>query len=223
MSHRRRSVRVASNAHRNHLVRKFCVGTRKIFSPQLGRYQPLQADANDAQGERQNRIRGVLTFVKNVFSLVEAMKGISEAKLYLIGDGPLRRPLEQKLREEKVSNIVLLGTVPHKSLPTELNKSEIFVLPSLYDGSPRALIEAMACGLPVIESRWIFLCIVEDMVTGLICDLDSASIREGHYRTTVRFQFDSQWVERQNACREELLFSESARKRNSGHQFSTEK
>ena len=96
----------------------------------------------------------------------------------MIGDGPLRRPLEQKLREEKVSNIVLLGTVPHKSLPTELNKSEIFVLPSLYDGSPRALIEAMACGLPVIGSNTDEIReIVEDMVTGLICDLDSAPIR----------------------------------------------
>lgn len=171
---------VASTAHKNHLIRKFRVDTRKIFVVRNWVDTSLFRPTPTTLKEKARIIFvGKLAFVKNVFSLVEAMKGISEAKLYLIGDGPLRRPLEQKLREEKVNNIVLLGTVPHKRLPTELNKSEIFVLPSLFDGSPRALIEAMACGLPVIGSNTDEIReIAEDRITGLICDVDSESIRK---------------------------------------------
>jgi glycosyltransferase involved in cell wall biosynthesis len=40
--------------------------------------------------------------------------------------------------------------VPHAELPVLLNSSELFVLPSHFEGSPKALLEAMACGVPVL-------------------------------------------------------------------------
>lgn len=174
------AIQVASATHRNYLIRKFRVGPGKVFIVRNWVNTSLFRPMPTTLKERGRIVFvGVLTFVKNVYSLVEAVKGISEAKLYLIGDGPLRRPLEQKLREEKANNVVFLGSIPHKTLPTELNKSEIFVLRSLFDGSPRALIEAMACGLAVIGSNTDEIReIAEDRITGLICDLDSGSIRE---------------------------------------------
>lgn len=174
------AVQVTSKAHRNRLIMKFRVSTRKIFVVRNWVDTSLFSPTPSTHKEKGRIVFvGRLTFVKNVFSLVEAMKGISEARLYMIGDGELRRPLQQKLHEEKVGNVVLFGTVPHKSLPTELNRSEIFVLPSFFDGSPRALIEAMACGLPVIASNTDEVReIAEDGITGLICDLDSDSIRK---------------------------------------------
>jgi glycosyltransferase involved in cell wall biosynthesis len=71
--------------------------------------------------------------------------------LHLIGDGPLRYALEQ--------HAILLGIREHvvfhghvaNPFPL-LCQSELFVLPSLYEGLPNALLEAMACEVPTLVS-----------------------------------------------------------------------
>lgn len=49
-------------------------------------------------------------------------------------------------------NIIFQGTVPHDFLPGYMNCADIFVLPTLNEGCCNAIIEAMACGLPIISS-----------------------------------------------------------------------
>jgi glycosyltransferase involved in cell wall biosynthesis len=75
-------------------------------------------------------------------------------ELVLLGDGVLRDQLEGQAAMLGIGDKVLfLGNVPAgQAVYEELDKSDIFVLPSRQEGLPRALIEAMARGLPCIGS-----------------------------------------------------------------------
>lgn len=95
---------------------------------------------------------GRLDDQKNVMALIAAVATLPGLTLTLIGDGPLRQPLEAAARQRGV-RATFLGTRPHAELPALLNRSAAFVLPSHYEGNPKALVEAMACGVPVIGTR----------------------------------------------------------------------
>jgi len=103
------------------------------------------------------KVSGRLIFVgrfteqKNLLNLLKAVKDLPEIELVLVGDGPLEGPLREFARRHNV-NVVFKGRVPNEQLPALLNTAEAFVLPSLYEGNPKALLEAMACGLPVIAT-----------------------------------------------------------------------
>lgn len=96
---------------------------------------------------------GRLSKEKNVSALIEAIGGLPFAKLYLAGDGPLKDGLQKQVIDLGAKErVVFLGKVPNEQLPQLLNKCVIFDLPSLYEGNPKALLEAMACGLPCVAS-----------------------------------------------------------------------
>ncbi|MCD6460213.1 glycosyltransferase [bacterium] len=72
-------------------------------------------------------------------------------KLMIIGTGPLKNELEQLSVDLGINeNTVFLGFLDNPA--KYLEQSDIFVLPSLWEGMPVALMEAMACGLPCIAS-----------------------------------------------------------------------
>ena len=87
-------------------------------------------------------------------SFAELKKGAGDIKLVIIGK-PKSPGLEDKLKQLAVDlhvddDVVLLG---HRQNPHKyLSRSSIFAFPSLYEGFPNALVEAMICGLPVIAS-----------------------------------------------------------------------
>jgi|TARA_B100000315_G_scaffold256889_1_gene304038 glycosyltransferase involved in cell wall biosynthesis len=95
---------------------------------------------------------GRLEDQKNPLSLLDALRGLAGVRLSMIGDGTLRLLLEQRAKEYGL-DVQFFGAVPHESLPRLLNRSEAFILPSHYEGNPKALFEAMACGVPVIAAR----------------------------------------------------------------------
>jgi glycosyltransferase involved in cell wall biosynthesis len=92
---------------------------------------------------------GRLAEQKNLGALIEATAGLEGVSLRLIGDGPLQEQLQAQAAGCGVA-LEMTGRVPHGEIPHLLAECQVFVLPSLYEGHPKALIEAMACGLPVV-------------------------------------------------------------------------
>ncbi len=114
---------------------------------------------------------------KNLVSLFEAIRGM-DVRLVIIGDGPQKKELETKYADLG-ERIEWVGNLPNSELPAHINRSAIFVLPSLYEGHPKALIEAMSCETPVIgcDSPGVRE-IVSNMENGLLCGHASEQIRQ---------------------------------------------
>ena len=120
---------------------------------------------------------GRLDEVKNVTALVEAIAGLPGVRLTVVGEGPLRPSLEARVRAQSLP-VEFLGRVSHAELPALLNRSAVFVLPSHYEGNPKALVEAMACGVPVVGARAPGIReILVDGETGVLCGTSPADIR----------------------------------------------
>ena len=96
---------------------------------------------------------GGFTFEKNHSELIEIFSAIHKQfphlKLWLIGEGPLKKEIESKVQSLGLQNgVVFKGTLtePFESVPS----NSIFVLPSKIEGLPAVILEAFAHQIPVI-------------------------------------------------------------------------
>lgn len=119
---------------------------------------------------------GKLEEQKNIFNLIQAVSGL-DVKFVIFGNGSLREELEGCVKDLNV-DAEFQGNVPNSQLPEELNKAEIFILPSMYEGNPKALLEAMSCGLPCIGTNVEGIReIIKHKENGYLCGTDAGSIR----------------------------------------------
>lgn len=93
---------------------------------------------------------------KAPFVLLEAFARLSQRhrdwQLLLVGEGPLRQSMTEWIVQHKhEKNIRLVGWRP--DVPQLLKTADVLVLPSLWEGMPNIVLEAMAAGLPVVVSR----------------------------------------------------------------------
>jgi glycosyltransferase involved in cell wall biosynthesis len=77
-----------------------------------------------------------------------------DARLILVGDGQERERLTAMSIQLGIQKYVqFIGAVPREEVKTYMQQADVFVLPSLSEGFPNVILEAMACGLPIIASR----------------------------------------------------------------------
>jgi len=120
---------------------------------------------------------GRLVKNKGLDLLLEAVKQLktqnSKLKTLIVGDGPLKESLKSKVKNLKLENQVIFhGWAKDSQEVAELmNKSKILVMPAYNEGGPRVVLEAMACGLPIITTRvGLTLDIIKDGENGLFVD-----------------------------------------------------
>ena len=109
--------------------------------------------------ERNNLVGyiGRLSEEKGVSNFVKAIPGMIKRKddlEFLIGgDGQMQYGIEKYIGEESLDDKVkLAGWIPHDKLPDYLNELKLVVLPSYTEGLPNLMLEAMACGTPVLAT-----------------------------------------------------------------------
>lgn len=74
-----------------------------------------------------------------------------KVKLIVVGDGPYREKLEQIAEENHVSNMIeFVGQKGKDEIVSFYQNADLFILPSAKEGMPNVVLEAMACGLPII-------------------------------------------------------------------------
>jgi glycosyltransferase involved in cell wall biosynthesis len=89
--------------------------------------------------------------VLRAFALVQ--KRIPEAELIVAGDGPERFALEQLARELCLKDTQFTGRVSHDRVVELYDSADIFVNGSQIDNQPLSILEAFACGLPVVTTN----------------------------------------------------------------------
>jgi glycosyltransferase involved in cell wall biosynthesis len=98
---------------------------------------------------------GRLHSVKSLETLIDAFRPIvarwPHARLWLVGDGPQRSELIQRVADANLRfNVLLPGSFD--DIESILHAADVFVLPSLHEGLSVSLLEAMSAGVPVIAS-----------------------------------------------------------------------
>ena len=84
-------------------------------------------------------------------ALPKVLQSFSDVHLVLIGEGELRGDLEHQIERLNIRDRVHLPGY-RRDVPRLLGASDLFVLPSLYEGLPNVMLEAMAAGIPVVAT-----------------------------------------------------------------------
>jgi phenylacetate-CoA ligase len=76
-----------------------------------------------------------------------------DATLRMAGDGDMERELRTAIAERQLRGVTLLGHISGRELVREYDEAAIFINTTNYDNQPRSVLEAMACGLPVVSTN----------------------------------------------------------------------
>ncbi len=118
---------------------------------------------------------GRLNAQKNLAALLKAVAK-TDYTLDIAGAGELESELKAlaKALEAKVN---FLGTLPNDQLPALYNRYPVYILPSHYEGNPKTLLEAMACGCAVIGADVPGIAnVIAHETTGLLCGKEEDAI-----------------------------------------------
>jgi glycosyltransferase involved in cell wall biosynthesis len=171
------AIIVAAEGDKEFIIKRFPIASEKItVIPNyidVTLFKPL----NLSKKENSIIFVGRLAEQKNLENLITAIGG-TNYHLIIIGTGILRSRLE-KVAREVAASVEFKGSIANHLLPQELNQAQIFILPSLYEGCPKTLLEAMACGVPCIGTNVVGIKeVVQDGINGILSSIDAQFLQQ---------------------------------------------
>jgi len=89
---------------------------------------------------------------KNLGLVLDVAKELPLLSFVVAGDGPEKKYLMDRIKCENIFNVQILGYIIPNELLLLYYESDIFMISSIKEGTPTAMLEAMACGLPILTS-----------------------------------------------------------------------
>ena len=116
---------------------------------------------------RLSKEKGIEQFLHSIPELIKINPNI---KFLICGDGILKDEIGIYIKKNNLDkNVMLIPWISHEEVPAYLNKLKLLVLPSFTEGLPNIILEAMACGTPVLATgTGAILDIIENKKTGFI-------------------------------------------------------
>ena len=123
------------------------------------------------------RLNWAKGFDRLIYALSKLKNRVPNFHLKIAGDGPYKNVLETMIEEKQLkTNIQMIGELNYNKIPKFLEELNIYVQPSISEGSPITIKEAMASGLPVLASDAGGIPeIIENNVTGFIFNRDDVN------------------------------------------------
>ncbi len=152
------AVMATSPVVREEAIKFYGVSPEKVFVVENGVNTQLFEPRKPQIVNRKSQILyvGALTPRKNVHLLIEASKFLPpEYHLVIVGRGEeeYQKQLEGLVKKYTFyDRIKFAGYVEYPQLPSYYQNANLFVLPSSYEGLPKVVLEALACGVPVLAS-----------------------------------------------------------------------
>jgi glycosyltransferase involved in cell wall biosynthesis len=159
---------------------------------------------------------GRLVWQKGLPILIEAfakfVKLNPNFKLVIIGEGEERNNIINIIDKLNIGdNVVLEGLLSQKEIVIKLNQSKFFIMSSISEGFPKALIEAMACGLPCISTN-VGSCSsiingaglavekesVEQLFESMVKMIEDKSLRDNFSKEAIKLSTQYSWDTRGN-------------------------
>jgi glycosyltransferase involved in cell wall biosynthesis len=109
---------------------------------------------------------GSLRPFKGPDAVLDAAERFLHADFVIVGDGLMAPAL--KTRAAKLANVEMKGSLAVAAVLDEYRRADVFLFPSRWEGSPKVLAEAAACGLPVIARKDYEPETVQDGLTGFL-------------------------------------------------------
>ena len=141
-------------------IEKLGIDPRKILVIHNGVDTILFTPKNSEQTTDKKQILWVGRFVpgKGVEYLIEAFSHVliksPGSRLVLVGVGPEKPAIKERIQKLHLqSSVTLIDYLDNEELPGIYTDSDVFVLPSLMEGVPRTILEAMSCGVPVVTTN----------------------------------------------------------------------
>ena len=98
---------------------------------------------------RYSEEKGIINFVD---ALPMILNGTNNIKILIGGGGPLLNEIKEKVKKYQDKGANLIDWIPYGELPNYLNELKLLILPSYTEGLPNIVLEAMACGTPVLAT-----------------------------------------------------------------------